>query len=246
MLTSSSSTVAGTGPVNADDPMVIDTESENGDINPHNPEGTFYPFLKLHEDIRNRVWALNLPGPRLVEVIWKEGDKEDGWYTNAPIIANLSVCRDSRTEALKTHKLSFPCDASPARISFNFDTDTLLLGRKMVDTHRTFKKERHGTDLEKVQYLMVDAHLSWGRREKNDRGYGNFGHISYLIFKSVKEHTVLYTGNVDPLPFWAERWWFLRIVYTRWQHHDPVQSIIKFKQNWPVVSSAVSRGLLSY
>jgi hypothetical protein len=179
------------------------------------------------------------PGARIVEVIWKVGKQEDGWYTNAPIIVNLSVCKESRNEALKTHKPRFPCNGSLARIPFNFATDTLLLGRKMEGTEKTFKKERYGnTDLEKVQFLMVDASVNWGRRTSDDRGKGNLGHLSHLIFKSVKEHAVLYTGHTDPFPHhWAEMSWFPKLPKSRSQGGNPYQQILRIKQEWPNVSS---------
>ena len=94
----------------------------------------------------------------------------EGWYTNEPIIANLSICRESRLRALKTHPLSFHCYGADAMIPFNFATATLLLGRKMRKMAPEFKRLRLGKDLAKVQSLMVDAELKWEMRSMDDRG----------------------------------------------------------------------------
>jgi hypothetical protein len=218
----------------ANDSMVIDTQSDSGDIIDLDKNDTFYSFQKLPLSVRNKIWAFNLPGPRLVEVIFRENESEEGWYTNAPIISNLSVCRESRLEALKTHPLLFACFASPAMIPFNFATDTLFLGRKMLGTEASFKKHRVGNDLAKVQFLMVDASLEWGKRTRYDRGIGNLGRLSQLVFSGVKEHTVLYTGTVDPLPGWAMEDWFPCIVWPRWRNADAAQVVARFKRNWPL------------
>jgi hypothetical protein len=87
-------------------------------------------------------------------------------------------------------------------VPFNFAIDTLFLGRKLKKKHAFFKKHAvlNGKDLEKVQFLMVDAYLNWGKRTKDDRGMGNLGHMSRLIFKGVKKHTVFYPADVVPLP----------------------------------------------
>ena len=160
----------------------------------------FHLFKKLPPNLRHKIWKHNLPGPRLVELVYDE-DKE-AYVTNAPIIANLSVCCDSRIQALKEYPLCFAVFGDNAMVPFNFKKDTLLLGRKLKGTEQYLKKHIVGEDLGKVENLMVDAHLKWGKRTKLDpyRGYGNLGTMSRLIFKSVKEHTVMYSSGVDPLP----------------------------------------------
>jgi hypothetical protein len=215
--------------------MVLDSDSEGG-VEIDNPENqAFHEFVKLPQLIRNKIWVLNLPGPRLVEVIFKANEEE--WYTNAPVIVNLSVCRESRVEALKTHPLSFACYGARAMIPFNFETDTLFLGTKMRDTQAFFKKHRVGQDLAKVQFLMVDERLDWDKRSKYDRGKGNLFGISQLVFSSVKEHTVLYSD--DPLPHWAERYWFPHIDARRYRKTDVAKTVARFKELWPLAPGRI-------
>ena len=99
----------------------------------------FHLFSKLPIKIRRRIWALNLPGPRLVEIIeWK-----GSFYGCAYEITNLAVCRESRVEALKTHPLSFSVGYEQPLIAFNFETDTMLLGRRLQDEDNHIWFRRH-------------------------------------------------------------------------------------------------------
>lgn len=215
-----------------DDPMIIDSDNENEE-----DTKTFHYFSKLPLQVRCKIWSLNLPGPRLVEIIFKEND--EAWYTNAPIITNLSTCRESRLEALKSYPLSFACFDAKAMVPFNFALDTLFLGRNLKHTHAFFKKYIIGDDLAKVKFLMVDAYLNWGKRTKNDRGMGNLGTMSRLVFSGVKEHTVLYSTGVDPLPHWADWRWFPRMESSRIKHADMGRAVARVKELWPFIHGRI-------
>ena len=165
---------------------------------------TFHPFSKLPPLIRRRIWALNLPAHRIVEVVEKDGY----FYGHSVVtVANLYVCRESRTEALKTHPLSFSVNFAPPMIPFNFDKDTLLLARNLNGQHVVFKRNCNKAELARVTSLMVDTWLQWQVRTHNNRGWRLCG-MSWPIFSGLREYFALYTGQTDPLPFWADARWF--------------------------------------
>lgn len=63
-------------------------------------------------------------------------------------VVNLYVCRQSREEALKTYPLSFSVYYNQPLIAFNFESDTLLLGRRLKNPE-TFKQKCDQWDLAK-------------------------------------------------------------------------------------------------
>ena len=192
----------------------------------------FHLFPKLPVEIRRKIWALNLPGPRLVEVVERNGK----FYGCAYSITNFKVCRESRNEALKTHPLSFSVDYEPPLIAFNFEMDTLLLARKLQDedNHIWFRRHCDERELARVKSLMVDAGLDWKVRTKDDRGSRIFG-LSWLVFRGLKDYTSFYTENTDPLPFWANPYWFPRLGSWRWRTNtfNPEKSVTYLQHNWP-------------
>lgn len=96
------------------------------------PITEFTNFGQLPAELHLKIWKLNLPGPRMIEV--KPGSRSKYVGTNDPI-TNLAVCRDSRYEALKVYELAFPSNLSPAQIYVNFAIDRIFLGvRILIDT----------------------------------------------------------------------------------------------------------------
>lgn len=191
----------------------------------------FHLFSKLPIEIRRKIWALNLPGPRLIEVIERNGN----FYGCAYPVINLAVCRESRNEGLKTHPLSFSVEDAPPLIAFNFEIDTLLLGRKLQDedNHIWFRRKCDERELASVQFLMVDADLCWKVRKKGDRGSRLCG-LSWLVFSGVKDYTALYTKDTDPLPFWAKIDWFPRLGPWHWRvnERNPQQLVEWLQDHW--------------
>ncbi|CAG8950211.1 hypothetical protein HYFRA_00008449, partial [Hymenoscyphus fraxineus] len=217
----------------------------------HVPVIVFHLFHKLPKKVRLMIWNLSCPDARLVELIEHQGNCQ--FYGSAQRVANLYVCRESRIETLKSYPLSFSVNYEDPLVPFNFEKDTLLLGRSLLDeeSHIYFRKHCDRGDLAKVQRLMVDTKLYWMTEEDEqrmiqkleedcvkprgrDRGTG-FGGLSSIVFSGLVEYTALYTHYTDPLPAWAEKSWyptipifpFLRSATTRWE--DEYQAL---KQSW--------------
>ncbi|RDL39436.1 uncharacterized protein BP5553_03776 [Venustampulla echinocandica] len=225
--------------------MSLSSNSSSGTIVEIDIPRTFHPFARLPITVRRHIWSLNMPGPRLVEVVEDNND----FIAFGKQITNLYICRESRREAHKTHPLSFSVNYNPPMVPFNFETDTLLLGRRLIDedNHIYFRTNCDQEELAKVRRLMVDTELVWdewqysnkrqsrSHRSKRDRGAGLCG-MSRLVFKGVEEYTALYTGLADPLPAWAEVTWFpvLRQHSQRWRctDADAVEVYQFLQENW--------------
>jgi hypothetical protein len=162
----------------------------------------FHNFQRLPIQIRHKIWALNLPGPRLIEVIEMGGE-----FYGSPRVENHYINQESRNHAQRTHPRSFSFNFNAPLIAFNFATDTLLFGRSMNDKHIEFRQKCDQNDLVRVENLMVDTYLCWNNRKKDTRGWRLCG-LSWKVFGGLRNYTALYTGSTDPLPFWAAISWF--------------------------------------
>lgn len=79
---------------------------------------------------------------------------------------------------------------------------------------------------------MVDAILTWENRLKSDRATHNLCGLSNPVFTRVKEHYVLYSDGVDPLPFWADWSWFPLIHASRIRVYDQEVVVARLKEHW--------------
>ncbi|KAF4621874.1 hypothetical protein G7Y89_g14472 [Cudoniella acicularis] len=210
----------------------------------------FHRFKDLPSEVRKTIWQLNLPGPRLVEVVVDE----NGRFRDSSIpIVNLQVCQESRNLALATYPLSFSVNYEDPFIPFNFETDTLLLSRRLVEeeNHIYFRKHCNTTELACVRKLMVDADLNWNPAdcpiEKMERGRG-FGGISVFVFKGIEEYTVLWTEGTDPLPYWANLNMFPSVPYwhaRRCSRIKPWEAYSYLKRNWNIFHRHEKRDLVA-
>jgi hypothetical protein len=155
---------------------------------PHSTHSASYPSPL----IRRRIWALNLPAHRLVEVV-----EEDGYFYGHSVVtvANLYVCRESRSEALKTHPLSFSVNFAPPMIPINFDKDTLLLARNLNRQHVVFQRNCNQAELARVKSLMADTWLQCQIRTHDDRGWRLCG-LSWSIFSGLREYSRSILGKL--------------------------------------------------
>lgn len=84
----------------------------------------FEPFRKLPPEIRCMVWRFSMT-PRTVEL--RHDYNMAKCWTVSKIPVSLTICRESRYEALKVYTLSFRTKANPPKIYFDFKQDTLFL-----------------------------------------------------------------------------------------------------------------------
>ncbi|KAH7160053.1 hypothetical protein B0J13DRAFT_119881 [Dactylonectria estremocensis] len=100
----------------------------------------FHLFCKLPTELRLKIWNHNLPQTRLVPIRcgsnWSSSlepirsglSSSTGCTSSAAIPANLHVCAESRTEALKHYRLEFGFARGPGQVFFNPDRDIMYFG----------------------------------------------------------------------------------------------------------------------
>jgi hypothetical protein len=154
------------------------------------PGFTLFPDLPL--ELRLKIWSFITPGPRIVSIkykglsfysIGKGFSAAAGWRSPDPVPIVLHICRESRTEALKSYQLAFGSYLHPGRIYFDFSKDTLRFGNSQGDAYMTVPEmlqsgpidylldvflggDFYGADdAEKVKYMITDIDESvYGRR----------------------------------------------------------------------------------
>lgn len=96
------------------------------------PKFTLFP--KLPAEIRLMIWKAALPGPRLVDVNFQFEDSEFAFGSNLASCASptppptlLSVCHESRTEALKHYSLCFAVGSEEVGVFCDLKIDTLFI-----------------------------------------------------------------------------------------------------------------------
>ncbi|KAH9213921.1 hypothetical protein DL95DRAFT_390050, partial [Leptodontidium sp. 2 PMI_412] len=87
---------------------------------------TFHPFPRLPLEIRDEIWSLSLPAPRLIHVQTERGEiRPPGrqpnqpfahvWAQKLPVPSILHVCNDARAVGLKHYELVFDTNCRPAK-----------------------------------------------------------------------------------------------------------------------------------
>jgi hypothetical protein len=136
-------------------------------------------FSTLPTELRLKIWPLTFLAPRLIEIRTDDHPSNIGyiptqhgskisdvrWVTKCPPLSALSVCRESRSEALKVFTLRFELLASgPEVIYINPLLDTIYANFKwsnflpmLLDDIRVFDEEGRG-----VRLLALSMSFFWG------------------------------------------------------------------------------------
>ncbi|KAI1457614.1 hypothetical protein F4805DRAFT_457530 [Annulohypoxylon moriforme] len=171
----------------------------------------FHSFAKLPIELRFKIWAYNLPGPRIVEIKCstepagkyqsRQGDCRTVVCTStSPIPTNLHVCRESRREALKRYRLLFGPSPQLSRIFFDPWEDTLYFGpRRGIATaetlFHTFVSLVRREDLDQVRRVAISEGLI-SYTSSHQRGRAN-----KLTFKQTLCQAHRYFINIEHLTF---------------------------------------------
>ncbi|KAH8757645.1 hypothetical protein F5883DRAFT_370009, partial [Diaporthe sp. PMI_573] len=138
-------------------------------------------FSKLPAELRWKIWAFNIPGPRLVSVHC--GSKSlscglgsghhhltpsssFGCSSQAKIPTNLHVCHESRREALRQYRASFGIARQPGQTFFDSEQDYLYFGPRdgfmaSEANLRTVLSLCDPTELAQVRRVAVNEALVW-------------------------------------------------------------------------------------
>ncbi|KAF7955691.1 hypothetical protein EAE96_004617 [Botrytis aclada] len=117
----------------------------------------FHLFQNLPIELRKRIWWYSLPGPRVIQLYWVEGE----CWSNGEQPAALHICQESRGTALEDYKLAFRSESSLATTYFDYNVDTLYLGvgsvpHRGVEIVRMLRDGISRCDLDLVQHVAVD------------------------------------------------------------------------------------------
>ncbi|KAI1096378.1 hypothetical protein F5B19DRAFT_144554 [Rostrohypoxylon terebratum] len=172
----------------------------------------FHLFAKLPVELRFKIWAYNLPGPRIVEIKCnvasaqtsqpQQGDSSPVVCTStSPIPTNLHVCRESRREALKRYRLLFGSSPHPGRIFFDPLRDTLYFGPRRgiaaAETlFHTFVSLVRQDDLGQVHRIAISEGLLTYSGSSNRRERAN-----KLTFVQTLCQAHMYFNNIEHLTF---------------------------------------------
>ncbi|KAK6606210.1 hypothetical protein H4I96_04672 [Botrytis cinerea] len=100
---------------------------------------TFPNFQNLSLELRTMIWKLNLPGARIIDVIYdKDQDKYFSFHSKPPSL--LHINKEARSFAQKVYNLSFPTQSHPANIYIRYDIDVIYFSNWLTG----YKYEENG------------------------------------------------------------------------------------------------------
>lgn len=140
---------------------------------------TFHLFSNLPQELRNEIWTLTLPAPRLIHVQTEKGEVQiSGRHPNRPfshvwakklaVPVVLHVCHDARTVGLKHYELVFDTNCRPAKEDLP-DLHDLSITRK--GRQLTFPFERRAmmyVDLDRDYIFTSCRRLAYKTDEMKD------------------------------------------------------------------------------
>lgn len=97
----------------------------------------FSVFPDLPTEIRLKIWTIILPGPRTIAIQYKTKTSNyngkdvsvfTGWISPDPPPIALSICQESRSEALKHYQTAFGSHFHFSRIYIDYSIDTVRFG----------------------------------------------------------------------------------------------------------------------
>ncbi|KAI0383139.1 hypothetical protein F5Y04DRAFT_287670 [Hypomontagnella monticulosa] len=119
----------------------------------------FHFFARLPIELRAEIWTYNLPGPRIIEIkCSKNRNKSTAYRSSSPVPANLHVCNESRSEALKRYRLLFGVCSGPPRILIDPSRDMLYFNRRKTLFNK-FISAVPRKDLACVRHIAINEKL---------------------------------------------------------------------------------------
>ena len=175
---------------------------------PNQSERTFGLFPKLPPELRNKIWKLSLPGPRVIRITHDPRNmatvkiQEIGagpspfWRAKAnagPVPALLHVNKEARSLASQYYSLAFEKQTQGRPVYFDAPRDTLHLpnregirafyGRLHPEhcIQKTAKDLEHMLDTEKSVLNLAICSIQWGQGPSPARilpRYPNLAHLA--------------------------------------------------------------------
>ncbi|RYO77362.1 hypothetical protein DL766_007459 [Monosporascus sp. MC13-8B] len=140
-------------------------------------------FSRLPAELRLKIWAANVPGPRIVTIRCSSTssptpsstcqshgkDATPCFTSSAPIPANLHACRESRWEAMRRYRLLFGTCGETGRIFLDTMGDILYFGARDGDAASELQLYNFMTlvpfeDMACLRYIAINEMLIPGGR----------------------------------------------------------------------------------
>jgi hypothetical protein len=156
---------------------------------------SFTLFTGLPLELRLKIWSFIAPGPRTVSIkykglsfysIGKGFSAAAGWRSPEPIPVILHICRESRTEALKSYQLALGSYHHPPRIYFDFSKDTLRFGNNQGNARMTVPEMLQSGPID----YMLDVFLGGDFYGADDAEKVRFMITDIDEMSMVEEHSV--------------------------------------------------------
>jgi hypothetical protein len=184
-------------------------------------------------ELRLKIWKLNLPGPRMVDVAFKKGP-DPKFLVNHPPPTNLSICKESRQEALKKYTLMLGASRIKSDHWIDPVNDTVMF---CISLHPNF----HGWNWdyrEKIHFLIGDEAKATLQNVAIDAfSLPNHRYDMFESFKALRGLTFVLHGNDegkardwwhDDCKYWRSRSWDTELhpapeAYLRDEHSLPLK-----------------------
>lgn len=176
---------------------------------------TLFPrFSDLPSELRLKIWALAIHDPRMVDLSCKKGIDNlkrgpkrfvEAFLSTTPRPSTLSVCRESRCEALSTYKAYFQTSHAPNVVYLALGQDTVRCSDNMLEHFGAAEKRG-------IESLTLDV---------ADAGY--FGHFNMSIVKDMErlKRLDLYTDEGDLQSWRGGNMRMLKTDFERERQIDP-------------------------
>lgn len=161
---------------------------------------TLFPYLP--PELRLEIWKYALNFPRLIVVSYTTTTGEDDkrvFVDTPPPPSCLSVCRESRVEALKVYSNHFITSLCRAPTPINFASDCFLLGGPDADI-----------DIDYLMSLLLPETSHRIRHLHVSRGcYKEFAYWTHLRprYPGLEELTISFPTGAALLPYTHECWY---------------------------------------
>jgi hypothetical protein len=184
----------------------------------------FRYFQSLPKEIRDMIWQLNLPGPRVLRLQSKSefrsmGPKVKGRFAGSKKIRlvtgctppiNLWICFESRKRTLREYRLAFGTGTSPPQTYINFQIDTVIFDKvgQFFPTAYTAPRPRQlilHDEFKQLHHLAIRESFTWTGPIISFQHFPNLKSIELITStrtsKKIKNGTYALKDTSDPAPF---------------------------------------------
>lgn len=194
-------------------------------------------FHSLEDDVRRRIWALALPEPRIIALA---RSPTYSVHSQAPVLALLQTCRESRAVAQEYYSLSFGMVMNSPKVYFDLCNDwiyTRCSGCLGVDcAHKLTLTDNHAI----VRRLIFEGPMTVNPFPKILRYYPSVERLILISGKSDAARSQLKKSEISFVSMqfeWDSEGDLMKLARTAWMALSPTG-------RWPFALKQIWRGTL--